>query len=201
MPQLKERSKTNVTLEDLLKLKRAERPAPEFWETFDRELRRRQLASLVTVRPWYERVGQLTLVVLKRAAPVGVAAAALAAGILSVNRTRTQSEEPIYTAANEETDTAFILLPEEHIGREASQPTPSTESDSFAALWQEDDVGVHYAIRELEAPTRQPRPFVTAAAPLTLSATSDSSGEVYLMNTLTSAPAIPSAGRSESGRF
>ena len=37
-----------VSLEDLLRLKRAERPAPEFWVQFERELRAKQLAALVT---------------------------------------------------------------------------------------------------------------------------------------------------------
>lgn len=46
--------KRPVTLEDLLRLKRAERPAPEFWEQFDRELRAKQLAALVQKRPWWQ---------------------------------------------------------------------------------------------------------------------------------------------------
>lgn len=45
-----------VTLEDLLRLKRVERPAPEFWQAFDRSLREKQLAALVEKRRWW-RVG------------------------------------------------------------------------------------------------------------------------------------------------
>jgi hypothetical protein len=45
--------KRPVSVEDLLQLKRAERPAPEFWERFDRELRAKQLAALVGKRPWW----------------------------------------------------------------------------------------------------------------------------------------------------
>lgn len=42
-----------VTLEDLLKLKRAERPPVEFWSDFDRTLRAKQLSAIVESRPWW----------------------------------------------------------------------------------------------------------------------------------------------------
>ena len=45
--------KRHVTVEDLLRVKRMERPAPEFWEEFERELRAKQLAALVERRPWW----------------------------------------------------------------------------------------------------------------------------------------------------
>ena len=45
--------KTNVTLEDLLQLKRAEQPPAEFWDQFERELRAKQLAAIVEPRPWW----------------------------------------------------------------------------------------------------------------------------------------------------
>ncbi|MEX2044340.1 MAG: hypothetical protein WD941_03240 [Opitutus sp.] len=45
--------KRHVTVEDLLRLKRVERPAPEFWGEFERELRAKQLAALVERRPWW----------------------------------------------------------------------------------------------------------------------------------------------------
>lgn len=46
--------KRSVTLEDLLRLKRAERPPAEFWNEFDRELRTKQLAALMAKRPWWQ---------------------------------------------------------------------------------------------------------------------------------------------------
>jgi len=46
--------KRPVTLEDLLRLKRAERPPAEFWNEFDRELRTKQLAALLAKRPWWQ---------------------------------------------------------------------------------------------------------------------------------------------------
>jgi hypothetical protein len=46
-------SPDKVTLEDLLRLKRAERPPAEFWHQFDRELQAKQLAALVGKKRWW----------------------------------------------------------------------------------------------------------------------------------------------------
>ncbi|HYC69938.1 MAG TPA: hypothetical protein VEB66_01950 [Opitutaceae bacterium] len=45
-----------VTVEDLLRLKRAERPSAEFWTGFERELRQKQLAALLEKRPWWQEL-------------------------------------------------------------------------------------------------------------------------------------------------
>jgi len=72
-----------VTLEDLLRLKRAERPPPEFWTQFERDLRQKQLAALVVRKSWwlelsaaYSRFGRMRV-------PVG-AAAVLALSLFTV---------------------------------------------------------------------------------------------------------------------
>jgi hypothetical protein len=70
---MKQEGKNPVTLEDLLRLKRAERPAAEFWDRFDRELRTKQLAALVERTPWWKRLPQLASVFL-RPLPLGAAA-------------------------------------------------------------------------------------------------------------------------------
>jgi hypothetical protein len=56
MPNSDHRSK--VTIEDLLRLKRAERPSAEFWSTFERELRQKQLSALLDKRPWWQDLPQ-----------------------------------------------------------------------------------------------------------------------------------------------
>ena len=76
---------SRVTVEDLLRLKRAERPPPEFWAEFERELRQRQLAALVERKPWWNglsmSVGRLSWLRL----PVG-AMAVLTLTMLSVRQ-------------------------------------------------------------------------------------------------------------------
>lgn len=47
---------SKVTVEDLLRLKRAERPDAEFWSKFEVELREKQLAALVERRPWWQSI-------------------------------------------------------------------------------------------------------------------------------------------------
>jgi hypothetical protein len=79
MPESNQRSK--VTVEDLLRLKRAERPDAEFWTKFERELRQKQLTALMEKRPWWQQLPQF----LARRAylPVG-ASAILAFTLVSV---------------------------------------------------------------------------------------------------------------------
>lgn len=49
-----DRPEARISLEDLLRLKRAERPAPEFWTRFEQELRVKQLAAIVEKKPWWQ---------------------------------------------------------------------------------------------------------------------------------------------------
>jgi hypothetical protein len=89
-----------ITIEDLLRLKRAERPSPEFWSRFEKELHQKQLAALVQRRSWWQNLPQL----LSRRAylPVG-ATAVLAFTLISVRYTTSGTtarlEDPIETTA------------------------------------------------------------------------------------------------------
>ena len=56
---MKRELKRPVTVEDLLGLKRAERPSSDFWSEFDRRLRDKQLSALVAPRPWWRSSGWL----------------------------------------------------------------------------------------------------------------------------------------------
>lgn len=70
------------TLETLLRLKRAERPEPEFWQQFEAELRRKQLVATIEPTPWWFGLAMLS----RKLAPVGLpvgAAAALALAAVS----------------------------------------------------------------------------------------------------------------------
>jgi len=83
---------SKVSVEDLLHLKRSERPEPEFWTEFERTLRQKQLAALVEKRSWwhgltaaYSRLGRLGL-------PLGAAAILALTFVASRNRLGMQSE-------------------------------------------------------------------------------------------------------------
>jgi hypothetical protein len=67
-----------VKVEDLLRLKRAERPDDAFWDTFDRELHQRMLQTLVKKDPWYVQLLRGVSSRIAQTATVGAAAAFLA---------------------------------------------------------------------------------------------------------------------------
>lgn len=71
---MKQDRKSPVTLEDLLRLKQMERPAPEFWEQFDRELRTKQLAALVEQKPWWRQLPRALVGVARYRFPIGATA-------------------------------------------------------------------------------------------------------------------------------
>jgi len=53
MSKLPEERPADINLEDLLRLKRSERPSEAFWNDFDRDLHQRMLQTLVKKDPWY----------------------------------------------------------------------------------------------------------------------------------------------------
>lgn len=83
--------KKSVTLEDLLHLKRSERPSPEFWSQFERELRQKQLTALVQKRRWWHDLP----VLLSRKVYVPAGAAAVVAFTLMAARYSTSSVAPV----------------------------------------------------------------------------------------------------------
>jgi hypothetical protein len=86
-----------ITLEHLLELKRAERPAPAFWEEFDRELHRRQLACVVDRPSWSVRLGRSLLIGVRRAVPIGAAATAAIGGFVVLQQRPDASPTPQVT--------------------------------------------------------------------------------------------------------
>jgi hypothetical protein len=76
---MKRDTEHKITLEDLLRLKRAERPPTEFWTTFESELRAKQLAAIVVQRPFWHNASRLFAPFYRHSVSIGaVAALALA---------------------------------------------------------------------------------------------------------------------------
>ena len=63
----------DITLEDILKLKRQEKPTAEFWNRFERDLQQRTLQALVQCDPWYARLVQVLTHNFYAAVPVALA--------------------------------------------------------------------------------------------------------------------------------
>ena len=74
MADINRSHKKEVKVEDLLRLKRAERPGEVFWNTFDRELHQRMLQTLVKKDPWYVQLFRGVSGRIAQTAAVGAAA-------------------------------------------------------------------------------------------------------------------------------
>jgi len=101
-------NKRPVVLEDLLRLKRAERPSAEFWAQFDHELRAKQLAALVEKRPWWSALPRALAGISRYHLPLG-ATAVLALTIVSVREFH--SKAPVRAVALETTSVAVATVP------------------------------------------------------------------------------------------
>lgn len=87
--------KRSIEIEDLLRLKRAERPPAEFWDRFDRELRAKQLSALVAKRPWWQRLNRAFAGLRPTHLSVG-ATAVLVVAFVSLRQSQTVA--PVQTA-------------------------------------------------------------------------------------------------------
>lgn len=93
-------NKRPVTVEDLLRLKRVERPGAEFWTQFDRELRAKQLAALVEKRPWWRDLARAFSGISRYRLPLG-ATAIIAATFLAVRDSEPNTAPAIVSLAPE----------------------------------------------------------------------------------------------------
>lgn len=134
MPMIPPEQKSAVTLEDLLRLKRAERPNSEFWSNFERELRQKQLTALVQKRRWWHDLP----VMLSRRVYVPAGAAAIVAFTLVTVRYSTVSSvahventAPRIVAADPAIETLPVTVvssPESARGRYEEQLAPAIET-------------------------------------------------------------------------
>jgi hypothetical protein len=72
---MKQDRNRKITVEDLLSLKRAERPPAEFWASFESELRAKQLAAIVGKRSWRDALPRIFTTVYRYHLPFGAVAA------------------------------------------------------------------------------------------------------------------------------
>lgn len=156
------RRKPNLTLERLLQVKRSERPAPSFWEEFDRELRRRQLAAFVMVQPWHVKAGRAAMALLRKCAPIGAAAAALAAGVVAWDVR--EHPAPAAQVAEIDPDSRPVVFPEAHFG-----PSAEAGAAAAAALAAAPRRRACYIVQELRYAQSVRASYITDASPITLS--------------------------------
>jgi hypothetical protein len=87
-----DRPRQKISVEDLLRIKRAEQPPAEFWTRFEHELRAKQLAAIVEKRPWWYALSRVSAGVARLHLPLG-ATAVLAVTFLTVREYRGPSTD------------------------------------------------------------------------------------------------------------
>jgi hypothetical protein len=72
---MKQDTNRKITVEDLLSLKKAERPPAEFWASFESELRAKQLAVIVGRKSWRDALPRIFTAAYRYHLPFGAVAA------------------------------------------------------------------------------------------------------------------------------
>jgi hypothetical protein len=72
---MKEDTEHKITIEDLIRLKKAERPPAEFWAAFESQIRTKQLSAIVSRRPWWDQFSSILGIVNRHQLSFGAAAA------------------------------------------------------------------------------------------------------------------------------
>lgn len=115
-----------VSLEEVLRLKRLERPEPQFWDRFDKELREKQLAAIMAKRPWWQMdLGRIMTGLARARVPVG-AAAVLTLTFLVIRENRRPDEVDQGAATSNEVLAAASVV-------NGDQVTVSRDIDSMQA--------------------------------------------------------------------
>lgn len=153
------RPKSPVTLEDLLRFKRAEKPDAAFWAHFEQEFRAKQLAAAVQRRRWWFALPQFMPRLVRFSLPVG-ATAVLALTFVSIRH-----QQPSLPAGDasvaadpavKETSLASAAVPTVAITTGETTGVPVETVQSSANL---------VASIDQAAPVAQPMARVAAAEP------------------------------------
>jgi|GEM_PF-2584582 len=121
-----------VQVEDLLRLKRSERPTEAFWDEFDRGLHQRMLQALVKKDPWYRQLMRmLTIPALPTLAITSAAALAL---LLLLRPINFQAGSNVSALATHNPSTVRVIAP--HFAPELAEHTHSDyQIEAMSSDW------------------------------------------------------------------
>jgi hypothetical protein len=223
----RQRPQSKVSLEDLIRLKRAERPPQEFWSEFESQLRHKQLAAIVDKRPWWRRFSTTNLA--KLSLPVGATAIVAltlmtyrdlfqavpaTSGPVAALATDTQLDASVGTLPDAMTgnsqNVAFASASQRTADATASRETNSTERSHVQGdsnVSQESEVLIAQAEKEtslaqailgIEGESGGDRPRFDATALLAELSTVHAQQETVALRSLPSAEIDPLAGIASS---
>lgn len=166
-----------VSLEEVLRLKRLERPELAFWDQFEKQLREKQLAAIVAKRPWWQLdFGRVMAGVARARVPVG-AAAVLTLTFLVVREYRAPKPAVDQPSAAEGLVSATSVVPET-MGELANATTPVAGSmRSSMDVAAANTAVVSPAVAKVEVPSTVPSPSYAS-----VSGSSDAEDSVMSLN-------------------
>ncbi len=126
-------------LNQLIQLKRREKPDDAFWDKFDEELRSKQLAALVRTQSWYERLGKLSILIARKSAAVTATACIFALGVFTV------SKSTYFTEEQSSSNQTHPVISQSEIQTPSIEP-PIFVVDDFKLPAEEDKTELSYEI-------------------------------------------------------
>jgi hypothetical protein len=149
--------KKSVSLEDLLRVKRAEQPPPSFWTDFDRELRAKQLAAIVEPRPWWAPFIRLGARASRFQLPVG-AVAILAISFVTIREYRAPVLDSSYVPQPSAQAPSTPTLPQ-NVAADLASPehVPASDAGTSRIAVVQPVIVTEAEEPALEAPASNPR--------------------------------------------
>jgi hypothetical protein len=148
MSKTPEDSQNNVTLEELLRFKRAEKPDEAFWNRFDQELHQRTLRALVKKDPWYVQIMRGLSGKIAQTTAVGAVAAVLAMMVV----------RPAFVMTTGEPAGEAFAVAADHVGEGVAVAVAEVGLD--AELYAQADYGIEvYAADVLDGSSGVTREF------------------------------------------
>lgn len=150
-----------VSLEEVLRLKRLERPEPQFWDRFDKELREKQLAAIMAKRPWWQMdLGRIMTGLARARVPVG-AAAVLTLTFLVIRENRRPDEVDQGAATSNEVLAATSVVNGDRVA--PSHEVASMQTTASLAVRVESHTAAAVAANVSAAPSEPPADGAYAA--------------------------------------
>jgi hypothetical protein len=182
-PGDREAARPRVTVGELLRLKRAERPSPEFWASFEKQLKQRQLASAIHEKTSWWRAIPATLPRFAIALSTGAVTATLAIGIIVWRTGARQAAAPAEPAGSALATTAPAKASAEKTGAGIATLANSLSHDTATS------VASSASVVPASGQIAQTQPHPAPAATVAIATDENTRGGNTLGSTTPSSPA------------
>lgn len=163
-------------LTQLIRLKRLEKPSPEFWLRFEQEFRTRQLSSFVRVQPWHARLQRSLVLAARKAAPPATALGAIGLAILAISQASYFAQEEPDAAASVANTPAAELPEEAAYFVVQSEPGANEQAGSDWAEAQPASPLATYQVNPLRKAPQNGKAYRLLTSPVTFSRNAPADG-------------------------